>query len=316
MVREVEAVPLRDDEAVLDEGGAAVGAVQRQQLLAVGEIRSVQHFVRRDELAHFLRGGGGQDHGREARVLGVLHHALHAGPVVRAHLLRVIDRHDHQLAFDQLLVHIFAGGVADRERRRAVVRGVVDVPGEHQLGARLEGREVHERDVERGIEQEEADGHGGDGEADVLYLARDLDRAEGQERERPHGQQDEVLDQALGVRQVDDLAEAAAVDVGVLDVEQQGQEREGAQHDARHDGHDAAPHARDEGGADERLEQGHAGAEEARCAHQEVEMQELEVFLHDEAGAHGIHELEDAREEEHEADQDGANPSDNSHRQL
>lgn len=315
-VREVPDVPFCDDQAILKEGRTAVGAVQRDELLGVGVVGGGDHFGREPEGFHHFRRGGGQDHGPEAHGGRILHHLPDAFPLRRFQLVRLIDGHGDQVALDQPLVHVFALRVADGQGGGAVVGGVDDVFRQHQFGTRAEGREVHQRDVDGRVEQEEADGHRCNREADVLDLAGDLQFAERQEGQGPERQQDEVLDQALEMGQVDGFAEAAAVHVRILDIEKGGQRGKADEHDAGDDGCNLAPDARDEGGADEGLQQGHPGADYSGNVHQEVQVQEFEVFLHDEPGPHGVHELEDAREEEQKADQDGANSSDNSHRRL
>ena len=146
----------------------------------------------------------------------------------------------------------------------------------------------------------------GDPERDILALpghAEVLERHEGDEREH---QQDDVFPESLGMRQVDGFPEAAAVHDRIRDPEDEGDDGEEDDHGRGHDGRQLPVHAGDERRAGYAFQQGQAHTEGLRQPLQESDVEELEVFAHDEARTHRVQQFEQAGEQEGQADKDGA----------
>ena len=106
--------------------------------------------------------------------------------------------------------------------------------------------------------------------------------------------------------EVDRFAEAAAVHLRIRDPEDQGDNGEEHHQDGGDDRRRLAEHAADERRAGRGLHEGQDHPEGLRGSLQEAQVEELEIFADDEAGAHRIQQLEQARGEEHQADEDGA----------
>ena len=153
-------------------------------------------------------------------------------------------------------------------------------------------------------------------EAHVFDFPCGLHAPERQEGDAPERQQDEILDQTLEVREVDGLPEAPAVHHRIEDHEHHGYEREQREGGEGHDGDHPAPYSGDQGYSQHGLAQSHGRTGEVGREMQEVQVEESEILVHHEPGAHGVHELQQAGDEEREAYDYGAKPSYNPHKSF
>ena len=115
------------------------------------------------------------------------------------------------------------------------------------------------------------------------------------------------------MRQMHRLPEAPAVHRRVEDHEGCGQQGERPEHPERKVGDGLPPYAGDQCYAQQSLAEGDRRAGEVRGEAQEVQMQELEILIRQQSRTHRIHQLEQTRDEEGEADDDRANSSYDSH---
>ena len=117
------------------------------------------------------------------------------------------------------------------------------------------------------------------------------------------------------MREVNRLAEAAAVHLGVRDEEHHRHHREARKHHQRKDGGQLARNSRQQRRPADGLTKRYEISKYARRGSEEPQLEKGQVALDDESGADRVHQLQQTRNEKDDADNKGTNPSDDSHRQ-
>ena len=98
--------------------------------------------------------------------------------------------------------------------------------------------------------------------------------------------------------QMDGFAEAAAVHRRVGQEEYDGYDGKYYEEHAAGDCKGLAPYSGDQGCAQQGFEECQDGGNDAGCRFEEGKMEEVEVLIHHQAGTHGIHQFEKARDEQ------------------
>ena len=115
-----------------------------------------------------------------------------------------------------------------------------------------------------------------------------------QEDQDGQHEQHHVLDERLGIGQMDGFAEAAAVADGVEAHQVEGQDRKEGRQDEGDPRHDAQPQAAEHADADEELERGQGDAQHDGPGIEKIQVHETQILVDDQAGADRIEELQNA----------------------
>ena len=186
-----------------------------------------------------------------------------------------------------------------------VVELLIDVvQGGEQLVSGREIRKIYRREMPLVVHRRYRKACGSDPEGQfslLLRIAEVLHRKEGDGEE---GQQDEVLEEALQMGQMDGFSETAAVHLRVLDKQGQGHAREQQGQDTAEDPGQFPENARDEGRSEQGFQQGEGDAGRLGCPFQELQSEELVIGRYDQPRPDGIQQLQQAGNQENESAED------------
>ena len=297
VVRELTDAPFVHEFSVVEIGSATVGTVQGDECLVIGKVRL---DVLRE--AHLFRAACDEDHRHGLREGGLAELLLQGFPIG---FFGVIDGEDEHAAFGGHFVAVFAIGIGEAQdgRLAELLLGGFVIEGCEDACAPVEGREVHHGEVDVAIDRHADDRQHGDDGRYGLARPRASELFEGSERQHGQQQKGDVLQETLRMRQMQGLAEAAAVHGRVEDPQQQRKDGKPAQHRIGKDGRCLPQYAGNQADAHRALRDGHRNAQPLGGGNEEGDMEELEVLRHDEHGSHRIPQFKNTRNQEHNTQQ-------------